>query len=43
MPSLSDKLRITEKLDEFGMHYIEGDGPDRIPRLQYFREVRKLS
>ena len=22
--SLEDKLRITEKLDEFGIHYIEG-------------------
>ncbi len=22
--SLTDKLRITEKLDEFGMHFIEG-------------------
>ena len=26
--SLSDKLRITEKLDELGIHYIEGGWPN---------------
>lgn len=41
--TLNDKLRITEKLDEFGMHYIEGGWPGSNPKdLHYFREVRKL-
>jgi 2-isopropylmalate synthase len=41
--SLTDKLRITEKLDEFGMHYIEGGWPGSNPKdLQYFKEVKKL-
>jgi 2-isopropylmalate synthase len=42
--TLSDKLRITEKLDEFGMHYIEGGWPGSNPKdLQYFREVGRLN
>ncbi len=42
--SLTDKLRITEKLDEFGIHYIEGGWPGSNPKdLQYFKEVKKLS
>lgn len=42
--TLSDKLRITEKLDEFGMHYIEGGWPGSNPKdLQYFKEVRRLN
>ena len=42
--TLNDKLRITEKLDEFGMHYIEGGWPGSNPKdLQYFQEVKKLS
>ncbi len=42
--TLTDKLRITEKLDEFGMHYIEGGWPGSNPKdLQYFKEVKKLS
>lgn len=41
--SLTDKLRITERLDEFGIHYIEGGWPGSNPKdLQYFAEVRKL-
>ena len=41
--SLNDKLRITEKLDEFGIHYIEGGWPGSNPKdLNYFREVRNL-
>jgi len=41
--SLTDKLRITERLDEFGIHYIEGGWPGSNPKdLQYFREVKKL-
>jgi 2-isopropylmalate synthase len=42
--SLSDKLRVTERLDEFGMHYIEGGWPGSNPKdLLYFKEVKKLS
>lgn len=41
--SLTDKLRITEKLDEFGMHFIEGGWPGSNPKdLSYFKEVKKL-
>lgn len=42
--SVEDKLRITEKLDEFGIHYIEGGWPGSNPKdAEYFRRVRKLS
>lgn len=42
--SVEDKLRITEKLDEFGIHYIEGGWPGSNPKdAEYFRRVRRLS
>ncbi|MCX8023127.1 MAG: citramalate synthase [Syntrophorhabdaceae bacterium] len=42
--SLTDKLRITEKLDEFGIHFIEGGWPGSNPKdLQYFKEVKRLN
>jgi 2-isopropylmalate synthase len=42
--SVDDKLRITEKLDELGVHYIEGGWPGSNPRdLEYFKRVRKLN
>lgn len=42
--SLEDKLRITEKLDELGIHYIEGGWPGANPKdIQYFEKVRDLS
>jgi 2-isopropylmalate synthase len=41
--SLTDKLLITQKLDEFGIDYIEGGWPGSNPKdLQYFSEVKKL-
>ncbi|OGP52536.1 MAG: citramalate synthase [Deltaproteobacteria bacterium RBG_13_52_11] len=41
--SVEDKLRITQKLDELGVHYIEGGWPGSNPRdVQYFREVEKI-
>ncbi len=41
--SLNDKLRITERLDEFGIDYIEGGWPGSNPKdLQYFQEVKGL-
>ncbi|HSG06125.1 MAG TPA: citramalate synthase, partial [Nitrospiria bacterium] len=42
--SLEDKLRITEKLDELGIHYIEGGWPGANPKdIRYFEKVRELS
>ncbi len=41
--SVHDKLRITERLDEFGMDFIEGGWPGSNPKdLEYFKEVRKM-
>jgi 2-isopropylmalate synthase len=42
--SVQDKLRITERLDEFGMDFVEGGWPGSNPKdLEYFREVKKLN
>lgn len=42
--SVEDKLRITEKLDELGIHYIEGGWPGSNPKdADYFKKVRRLS
>ena len=41
--SVTDKLLITEKLDQFGVDYIEGGFPGSNPRdITYFQEARKL-
>ncbi len=42
--SLSDKLRITQKLDELGVHYIEGGWPNPTNEIDlgYYREVKQL-
>ncbi|MEZ5276463.1 MAG: citramalate synthase [Opitutaceae bacterium] len=41
--SVTDKVLITERLDEFGIDYIEGGWPGSNPRdMAYFEEVRKL-
>ena len=41
--SVEDKLRITEKLDELGIHYIEGGWPGSNPKdIEYFKKVLKL-
>ena len=41
--SVEDKLRITEKLDELGVHYIEGGWPGSNPRdIEYFKKAKKL-
>ncbi len=41
--SVEDKLRITEKLDELGIHYIEGGWPGSNPKdAEYFKKARKL-
>jgi 2-isopropylmalate synthase len=41
--SVEDKLRVTEKLDELGVHYIEGGWPGSNPRdIDYFKKAGKL-
>ncbi len=40
--SVMDKLRIAEKLDAFGIHYIEGGWPGSNPKdLEFFRQARR--
>jgi len=42
--SLEDKLRITQALDELGVHYIEGGWPGSNPKdLAYFEKVKELN
>ncbi len=41
--STHDKLQITQILDKFGMHYIEGGWPGSNPKdNQFFQDVRSL-
>ncbi len=41
--SVEDKLRIAEKLDELGIHYIEGGWPGANPKdSEFFKKARKL-
>ena len=40
--SAADKLRIAEKLDHFGVHYIEGGWPGSNPKdLEFFKQAAK--
>ena len=40
--SVSDKLRIAEKLDQFGVHYIEGGWPGSNPKdLEFFNQASR--
>lgn len=40
--SVADKLRIAEKLDAFGIHYIEGGWPGSNPKdIEFFQQARK--
>ncbi|HWL51781.1 MAG TPA: citramalate synthase [Chthoniobacteraceae bacterium] len=40
--SVLDKIRIAEKLDQFGVHYIEGGWPGSNPKdVEFFREARQ--
>lgn len=42
--SVEDKIRITEKLDELGVHYIEGGWPGSNPKdADYFKRAKKLN
>src|ERR1700745_479487 len=39
--SVADKLRIAEKLDGFGVHFIEGGWPGSNPRdIEFFDQAR---
>lgn len=41
--SLTDKLRIARRLDEFGVHYIEGGWPGSNPKdAEFFNAVRNM-
>ncbi|HOO55927.1 MAG TPA: citramalate synthase [bacterium] len=41
--SLEDKLRIAARLDEFGIHFIEGGFPKSNPKdREFFKKVREL-
>ena len=41
--SVNDKLRLVERMDEFGIHYIEGGWPGSNPKdAEFFKKVRKL-
>lgn len=40
--SVADKLRIADKLDAFGVHYIEGGWPGSNPRdIEFFKQAAK--
>jgi 2-isopropylmalate synthase len=40
--SLADKLRIADKLDAFGVHYIEGGWPGSNPKdLEFFKQAAR--
>ena len=39
--TVNDKLKITEKLDQLGVHYIEGGWPGSNPKdRDYFKAVK---
>src|SRR4029078_12529560 len=39
--SVADKLRIAERLDAFGVHYVEGGWPGSNPKdIEFFAEAR---
>ncbi|MBI5906010.1 MAG: citramalate synthase, partial [Deltaproteobacteria bacterium] len=41
--SVLDKLKVAEKLDEFGIHYIEGGYPGSNPKdKEFFELARKI-
>jgi 2-isopropylmalate synthase len=41
--SVEDKIRVAQKLDQFGIHYIEGGWPGSNPRdIEFFKEMRRV-
>ena len=42
--SVEDKLRIAKKLDDLGVHYIEGGWPGANPKdIEFFKRVKELT
>ena len=42
--TVEDKIRIAHKLDELGVHYIEGGWPGSNPRdIDFFKKARRLT
>ncbi len=42
--SLNDKLKIAQRLDDFGVHYIEGGWPGSNPKdVEFFRAVQGMT
>lgn len=40
--SVEDKLKIVQKLDDFGIHYIEGGWPGSNPKdMEFFRKIKR--
>ena len=40
--SVADKLRVAEKLDSFGVHYVEGGWPGSNPKdIEFFKQAAK--
>src|ERR1044071_1731856 len=40
--SVADKIRIAEKIDAFGIHYIEGGWPGSNPKdIEFFEEAKR--
>ncbi len=40
---VEDKIRIAQKLDELGIHYIEGGWPGSNPKdIAFFKEIKKV-
>ena len=41
--SVNDKLRLAQRMDEFGIHYIEGGWPGSNPKdAEFFQKAKKL-
>ena len=41
--SMADKIRIAEKLDDLGVHYIEGGWPGSNPKdIEFFEDIKKV-
>jgi 2-isopropylmalate synthase len=41
---VTDKIRIAQKLDELGIHYIEGGWPGSNPKdIAFFKDIKKIS
>ena len=42
--TVEDKIRIAHKLDELGLHFIEGGWPGSTPRdIDFFKKIKNSS